>query len=142
MIAVAAGIIVQDGRILITRRVPTAHLGGLWEFPGGKQLVGEKPEDCVAREVAEELGVTVRVGRKVFERVHAYPDRTVRLRFFLCEIRSGRPQARGCAAFAWAAPETLNAYPFPEANAELVAELAAGTLQRFIGAARGFRPGG
>lgn len=135
-IAVAAGVIVQDGRVLIAQRAATAHLGGLWEFPGGKRRAGETPEDCVAREIAEELGVTVRVGPRIAERVHAYPDRTVHLCFYVCEITSGLPVARGCAAFAWVAPAELKRYPFPEANAWLVDGLAAGALARLTGPVR------
>jgi mutator protein MutT len=96
----------------------------------------------VAREIAEELGVGVRVGPKLTELVHAYPDRTVRLSFYMCEITSGRPEARGCAAFVWVAPEALKDYPFPEANAGLVAELGRGGLEWFIGPARESRPDG
>src|SRR5512139_680635 len=100
-IDVSAGLIFRDGRLLITQRHADSHLGGLWEFPGGKREADETFEQCLVRELQEELGVEVSVG-PVFEDIsHEYPGRTVHLRFFLCHLKRGQPQAIGCAALAW-----------------------------------------
>ena len=80
---VSAALIFHDGKLLITRRHDDAHLGGLWEFPGGKREPDETFEQCLVREIREELGVEISVG-KLFESVtHAYPEKTVNLKFFV-----------------------------------------------------------
>ncbi|MBN8247564.1 MAG: 8-oxo-dGTP diphosphatase MutT [Verrucomicrobia bacterium] len=119
-IAVAAGLVFQAGRLLITRRPEGAHLGGLWEFPGGKLEPGETWEAGLARELHEELGITVTVDRLVCEVTHAYPDRTVHLRFFACRLAAGEPRALGCAAFAWVRREDLARHEFPPADAAVL----------------------
>jgi 8-oxo-dGTP diphosphatase len=82
VIEVSAGLIFRSGKLLITQRHARAHLGGLWEFPGGKREPGETFEQCLVRELREELGVEVVVG-ELFDTVeHAYPERTVSLKFF------------------------------------------------------------
>src|SRR5947209_16154187 len=84
-IEVAAGLVFRDGKLLITQRRADAHLGGLWEFPGGKREQDETFEECLRRELREELGVEVIVG-ELFESVtHAYPEKTVQLKFFRCQ---------------------------------------------------------
>jgi mutator protein MutT len=125
MTDVAIGLIWHDGRLLITRRPPDVHLPGLWEFPGGKCEVGESGAQCLAREVAEELGIRIVVGdeREVLE--FTYPDRHVRLTVYDCQWLSGEPAARGCAEWRWVAPASLGEYDFPPANAGLIAQLQA-----------------
>src|SRR5260370_16416516 len=96
---VAAGLVFRDGRLLITQRQAGAHLGGLWEFPGGKR---EKPESFQAglrRELREELGVEVEVGELVETITHEYPEKTLRLKFFLCDWRHHEPPHFVCPAF-------------------------------------------
>src|SRR5271170_4934622 len=83
-IEVAAGLVFRDGKLLITRRLPEAHLGGLWEFPGGKREAGESFEQCLARELGEELGIEVQVRESVEDLIHHYPERSVHLKFYLC----------------------------------------------------------
>ena len=126
VIEVSAGLIFRSGRLLITQRLADAHLGGLWEFPGGKRESGETFAQCLARELREELGIEVNVG-ELFERVtHAYDDKTVCLQFFLCELLSTRePQPLECAALKWVSREELVAHPFPAADAQLVSRLVA-----------------
>lgn len=125
VIEVAAGLVFHDHRLLITQRPPGSHLAGLWEFPGGKREAGETWEDCLRRELAEELGIGVEVGRLHTDLSHAYPEKTVHLRFYLCALRAGAPQALGCSAFAWVERRELAHYEFPPADARLLAELAA-----------------
>ena len=126
VVEVSAGLIFRSGRLLITQRLAGAHLGGLWEFPGGKREPGETLVQCLARELREELGVEVNVG-ELFERVtHAYDDKTVCLQFFLCELSSPRePQPLECAAVKWVSREELAAHFFPAADAQLVGRLVA-----------------
>jgi mutator protein MutT len=125
VIEVSAGLVFRAGKLLITQRHADAHLGGLWEFPGGKREDGETFEQCLARELREELGVVVVVG-KLFDSVtHAYPERTVLLKFFLCKLPTGEPQAIECAAVKWVNREELPAYDFPGADAGLLTKLIA-----------------
>ena len=125
IIEVSAGLIFRDGKLLITQRPAAAHLGGLWEFPGGKREPGESFEQCLARELREELGVEVAVG-ELFESVtHAYPEKTVHLQFFLCRVLRGEPQAFGCPALRWVNPSELDDHAFPAADARLLGKLRA-----------------
>ena len=115
--------IFRGGKLLITRRHTNAHLGGLWEFPGGKREPDETFEQCLVREIREELGVEISVG-KLFESVtHAYPEKTVHLKFFVCRLERGEPQRLGCAAFKWAGKSELADYEFPAADARLLNRL-------------------
>src|SRR5438552_8056365 len=98
VIDVAAGLIFRDGKLLITQRPADAHLGGLWEFPGGKREPHESYKQCLARELREELGIEVEVGQ-LFETVtHEYPGKSVHLKFFLCRWKQHEPRPLGCAA--------------------------------------------
>ena len=120
VIEVSAGLIFRSGRLLITQRRAVAHLGGLWEFPGGKREAGESFEQCLVRELKEELGVDVLVG-ELFESVtHAYPEKTVALKFFLCRIERGEPQPLGCAAVKWITRLEIRQYEFPAADGHLL----------------------
>src|SRR5436189_5104451 len=97
---VAAGLVFRDGKLLITQRHADAHLGGLWEFPGGKREPKETFEECLARELREELGIEVAVGELVESLTHQYPERNVHLRFFRCAWLRHEPQRLGCVALA------------------------------------------
>ena len=120
---VAVGIIARDGRILIARRKPGDSLGGLWEFPGGKRKEGETMEECLAREIREELGIGIQVGPKRIEIEHRYPQRMIRLHCFECRVLEGEPRAIDCAEWLWASPEDLTRYEFPPASRPLIEEL-------------------
>lgn len=123
-IEVAAGLVFDRQRLLITQRPPGSHLAGLWEFPGGKREPGETWEDCLRRELSEELAIEVDVSRLHTELSHRYPEKTVHLRFYLCTLREGPPRAIGCSAFAWVNRDELGRYEFPPADARLLNELA------------------
>ncbi len=123
IIEVAAGLIFRDGQLLITQRHASAHLGGLWEFPGGKREPVETFEQCLVRELREELGVEARVGRLFQSVTHAYPEKTVYLKFFLCNLAGGEPRPLGCAALRWIRKSELPDYEFPAADAKLVESL-------------------
>jgi mutator protein MutT len=122
-IDVAAALIFRDGKLLITRRRAEAHLGGLWEFPGGKREPNETFEQCLVRELREELGVEVSVGELFEEVVHAYPGKTVHLKFFVCRLENGEPKTLGCTALKWVGKSELEKYTFPAADARLLDKL-------------------
>lgn len=127
---VAAGIVIRGGRLLIAQRPSGSHLAGLWEFPGGKLEPGETWEQCLTRELKEELGILVRLIRWSSEVTHSYPDRSIRLRFGVCRWISGEPQTLGCAAFAWVLPGELTLFRFPPADTELLEQIPA--LDEFL----------
>jgi mutator protein MutT len=122
-IEVGAGLIFRAAKLLITQRYDGAHLGGLWEFPGGKREPGESFEQCLARELREELGVEVVVGQLFEEITHEYPEKMVHLQFFACRLAAGEPQPLGCAAVKWIGQAELNDYAFPAADATLLRKL-------------------
>lgn len=123
VIEVAAGLVFRRGRLLIAQRHAESHLGGLWEFPGGKREPTETFEICLARELFEELGIEVAVGQLVESLTHSYKEKTVHLRFFACRWLRHEPQALDCADFRWVTAEELGRYAFPEADARLLSRL-------------------
>jgi len=120
---VAAGLVFRDNRVLITQRPKGKHLAGLWEFPGGKLHPDESWEECLKRELIEELGIIVDVGPLITEVVHEYPEKHVRLRFFQCTLISGEPRPMECADLVWVTAGGLSRYPFPDADASLIKQL-------------------
>ena len=122
-IVVTAAVIERGGAYLVTRRPGGVHLEGYWEFAGGKCEPGEDHETCLRREIEEELGVQIRVGRQIFEVAHEYAERAVELHFFDCELL-GEPVARLGQEMKWVAPGNLAALEFPPADAELIKLLA------------------
>jgi len=122
-IDVAAALVLREGKLLITQRHADAHLGGLWEFPGGKREPGESFQACLTRELREELGIEVSVGELVESLTHAYPDKTVHLKFYRCRWKKHEPQPLGCPAFKWVSAAELQDYAFPAADARLLETL-------------------
>jgi mutator protein MutT len=124
-ITVSAAVIAQGDAFLLTRRAETAHLGGLWEFPGGKVEHGESVEDAVVREVREELGCDVILGRALLTTRHTYEDLHVELHFFAASL-VGEPAPQLGQEMRWVPRAELGTLPLPEADAALVALLTAG----------------
>ncbi len=122
-VEVSAGLVFRSGKLLITQRHAHAHVGGLWEFPGGKREPGESFEQCLVRELQEELGVTVQVAESFETVTHAYPERTVMLKFFLCTLPAGEPEAIDCAAVKWVNRDELLKHEFPAADAGLLEKI-------------------
>ena len=119
-IEVAAGLVFRAGKILITQRPAAAHLGGLWEFPGGKREANETFEECLHRELKEELGIEVDVKELVETITHDYPEKSVMLNFYRCAWKANEPRAIGCPDFRWIVPDELSNYEFPDADVKLV----------------------
>ena len=118
-IVVTAAVIEVDGRFLVTRRHRGTHLEGCWEFPGGKCDANETLQACLARELVEELDVTARIGDEVFTTTHAYPDRSIELHFFRCELL-GEPRPVLDQEMQWVRREDLATLEFPPADGELI----------------------
>ena len=125
-VEVSAGLIFRDGKLLITQRYADSPQGGLWEFPGGKREPGETFEQCLARELREELGVEASVGEVFEDIVHAYPQSVIHLKFFVCRLEGGEPRTLGCSAIAWVSRSALKDYEFPAADGRLLEKLRAG----------------
>ena len=124
MIDVVAAVIEHGNRLLVARRPEGQHLAGLWEFPGGKVSAGETHPEALERELMEELGVGVDVGDAMFDTVHEYPGRTVRIFFYQCHI-FGTPRPLLAQELRWVAKTALTALNFPPADEELIRRLVA-----------------
>jgi mutator protein MutT len=122
-----AAALIQDeaGRYLITRRRAGTHLEGFWEFPGGKREAGETLEECLRRELAEELTGVFTIGEKIDTVRWDYPEKTVVLHFYRCRLEAGSIAPMEAQAMAWAGPDELGGFAFPPADAALVERLAA-----------------
>jgi 8-oxo-dGTP diphosphatase len=124
-IVVTAAVIGRGDTFLVTRRPHGVHLEGLWEFPGGKCEPGETHERCLAREILEELGMRVRIDRKLLQVTHEYPDRTVELHFFACDLLDEPAPLLG-QEMRWVRRQDLASLAFPPADNELIAQLQRG----------------
>lgn len=121
---VAAGIIYDDtGRILIAQRPLEGLLGGLWEFPGGKQEPDETLPECLRRELREELAIEVEVGDLFCKVQHGFTHFKITLHAFTCRYVGGTPQKLGVRDFAWVLPHELEKYGFGKADREVIAAL-------------------
>jgi 8-oxo-dGTP diphosphatase len=123
----AAALIDETGRVLITQRPQHKQLGGLWEFPGGKVELGEAPETALARELKEELDLTVEPDALypfVFAS-HAYPDFHLLMPLYIATQWMGALKAHADAvqALAWVKPQELRSYAMPPADVVLVDRL-------------------
>ncbi|MEB3276166.1 MAG: A/G-specific adenine glycosylase [Cyanobacteriota bacterium] len=111
------------GEVLIDQRLNEGLLGGLWEFPGGKQEPGEAIEATIARELCEELAIEAEVGEQLIVVDHAYSHKKLRFVVHLCTWLSGEPQPLASQQVRWVEPAELSSYPFPAANARIIAAL-------------------
>lgn len=120
MVSVAAAIICLREKILITRRAPGKHLAGYWEFPGGKIESGETPEECLIREIGEELSILISVDDFVQENLHDYGDKLVLLKAYRCTYISGDVALIDHDDAQWVLPEQLNQYRLAPADIPFV----------------------
>jgi len=125
---VVAGLIRQNGRVLLTQRKPGRHLGLAWEFPGGKVEAGETDEEALRREMREELGVEVTVGTRCFETRHTYGTREMHLLVYRCRLVAGEPKAIDVNAFEWVDEVRVAEREFLPADLPLVHGLANGLV--------------
>jgi 8-oxo-dGTP diphosphatase len=119
-ITVAAAIIWKDGKVLITKRPEGTHLAGLWEFPGGKKEEAETLEECIAREIKEELGVEVDPGRLLLAVSHEYETKIVDLNIFECTLIDGSPFPMEGQEINWVRPCDMSDYAFPPPDIEVI----------------------
>ena len=121
---IGVGVVINAaGEVLIDQRLEEGLLGGMWEFPGGKQEQGETIETCIARELKEELGIAVTVGDELITVDHAYSHKKLRFVVHLCTWISGEPQPLASQQVRWVRPDDLGNYAFPAANARIIETL-------------------
>jgi len=126
---VAVGILSDAaGAILIARRPDHVHQGGLWEFPGGKVEADETVQRALARELREELGITVQAAEPLLQVRHAYPDKDVLLDVWRVTAYRGEPHGREGQPLAWALPARLADFAFPAADAPIIVQLKGGLI--------------
>jgi 8-oxo-dGTP diphosphatase len=126
---VVAGVLVQNGRVLICQRRADDHHPGKWEFPGGKVEPGERLDEALRRELHEELGVDVRIGPLLWRTAYQYPGRRrFCLTFFRVNEHTGAVTNRVFAAVRWAAVGALGRFDFLAGDREFVAQLDAGRV--------------
>src|SRR5579862_3696295 len=124
ILEVGAALIFKNGKFLITQRLESDSFGGYWELPGGKKEPTESLEECVIRELKEELDIEVEIQHFFRILTYHYPSRSVRLNIFFCSHTGGEPKAIECQAFQWVEPKDLPTFKFPDADQTLVHELA------------------
>ena len=105
---------------MITRRPKGSHLAGFWEFPGGKQEAGESLEQCLEREIMEELGVAVKADELLLEIDHDYDMKSISLHLFQCSRLIGEPRPLGCAEMRWVSPQDLDQYNLPPPDLQMI----------------------
>ncbi|QVM99617.1 (deoxy)nucleoside triphosphate pyrophosphohydrolase [Pseudomonas rhodesiae] len=121
--SVAAAVVFLDGRILITRRAPGQNLEGLWEFPGGKVEPGETLQECITRELNEELGVTSVAGEILMTVSYDYPGGTIDLTAILVELQSTQFTVQVHDLYEWVRPDDLLLYDLAPADISIAEEL-------------------
>ena len=121
---VVVGLILDGkGRVLVSQRVEGAHMGGFWEFPGGKRRVLEGRQEALERELKEELGIRVLEARPLMALKHNYPDRCVCLDVFLVQTYEGRPVSLESQPIAWILPQDLKNIRFLPADKPIIEAL-------------------
>lgn len=119
----AIAVVARNGKILVCQRKHDDYLGGYWEFPGGKCEDGETLEQCLSRELLEEVNIEASIIAQLTPIDHEYPHAHVRLHPFLCRHQSREPQLLECQAALWIDPRDLPKYQFPPANEKLIEEV-------------------
>ena len=122
-----AVILDEQGQILIDRRPAKGLLGGLWEFPGGKIEPNETVEECIKREICEELAIDVEVGKHLITIDHVYSHFRVTLTVHYCRHLNGEPQPIECDEIRWVTLAEIDQFPFPKANSQIIAALRRST---------------
>jgi mutator protein MutT len=123
---VTAALVMRNDRLLISKRPEGSHLGGLWEFPGGKQEEGETLEDCIEREIMEELGIRIQAEKLLLSVIHEYHEKFITLYFFQCSLLDGEPISLDNQEIKWAGIKDLKQYRFPPPDQKIVACMTSG----------------
>jgi 8-oxo-dGTP diphosphatase len=121
-VRVACAIIQRCGTVLAAQRAELMNMPLKWEFPGGKLEKGEKPAECLVREIREELGVEVRILHALPAIIHPYDTWTIELLPFVCEIAAGSITLHEHKAITWKSPQDLLDLDWPEADIPVLAE--------------------
>ena len=126
LLVVAAALVNDKQEVLLAQRPEGKAMAGLWEFPGGKLEVGERPETALCRELHEELGIHVNPDdlKPINFASHAYEDFHLLMPLFLCHQWGGNLRSREGQAFVWVKPASLHDYPAPAADVPLFDSLA------------------
>jgi len=111
------------GEVLIAQRSETTNMGGMWEFPGGKQEGKEPIKLTIAREIKEEVDIDISVGQQLIEFDHAYTHRKIHFVVHVCDLITGNAKPLASQQIRWVIPSKLNNYPFPAANSRIIAAL-------------------
>jgi len=122
---VACAVIEDGGKVLATQRNTTMSMPLKWEFPGGKLHDGESPEECLARELEEELGIQVDIRQPLPPVLHRYEDFTIQLLPFVCTLSKGIIILHEHRALAWLSPHELNDLDWPAADIPVIASYLA-----------------
>ncbi|QFT55958.1 8-oxo-dGTP diphosphatase MutT [Microbulbifer sp. THAF38] len=126
VIHVAVGIVRRsDGKILIARRPDHLHMGGRWEFPGGKVEAGESVQQALTRELREEVAIEVQQLQPLLKIQHDYAEKTVLLDTWQVTAFTGEAQGREGQETAWVAVKELKNYQFPDANQAIIEAIEA-----------------
>ncbi|CCI27201.1 8-oxo-dGTP diphosphatase MutT [Microcystis aeruginosa] len=117
--------VIRDDRdlILIDRRLAKGLLGGFWEFPGGKIEGNETVQECIKREILEEIGIEIAVDSHLITIDHTYSHFRVNLQVYNCRYLSGQARAIECEEIRWVTIQELDNYTFPAANQEIIRAL-------------------
>ena len=117
---VAAGVIWENGKILITKRPEGTHLGGFWEFPGGKKEDNETLHACLNREILEELGIEIQIDGPLLVVHHEYNEKMITLHVYNCHLFSGKPLSMEGQEMKWVSVEDLRNYTFPPPDEHVI----------------------
>ena len=122
-LVVTAAVIEKDGKVLIAKRKKGWRFAGKWEFPGGKIEPGETPEECLRRELREELGIETEIGDFLCSSTYAYSHATVELLVYRAIHTAGEYTLYDHQEIRWVPPEALRDYEFPEADEPIIEKL-------------------
>jgi 8-oxo-dGTP diphosphatase len=122
LLVAACALVDTDGRVLLAQRPEGKQLAGLWEFPGGKVEPGETPEQCLIRELQEEIGIETEIPclAPLTFASHSYDDFHLLMPLFVCRRFRGIAQPREGQALKWVRPKQMRDYPMPPADAPLI----------------------
>ncbi len=119
-IPVVTGLIMKGSKVLVGLRPEGKNLAGQWEFPGGKIETGESPEEALARELREELGIEAEIGNIIYAGTHSYGETGILLLFYVVKYWKGEPKNIHHREIKWAELEELNTLDIPGANRKLL----------------------